>query len=186
MATTLAGAKELRVFGFAPTAVQRFDDHGSAQARLYEHVFRRSSYTAWPAWIAVVAAVGLPTWVIVQSALDGDVSVGRLATVISAVLGMQVIGAVGNETFMVEAALSSVESLAHLEALAEEPVPRPPRRALTKGEWRPPTITFDDVSFTYPTAQAAVFEHLTLTLEPGRSVAIVGENGVGKSTLIKL
>lgn len=186
VATSLAGAKELRVFGFSPTAIQRFDDHGSAQARLYEHVFRRSSYAAWPAWIAVVAATALPAWVVVQAALDGDVSVGRLATVISAVLGMQVIGGVGNETFMVEAALTSVESLDRLESLSEQPVPRAPRRSTSNQEWRPPTITFDDVAFTYPTADVPVFEHLSLTLEPGTSVAIVGENGVGKSTLIKL
>jgi ATP-binding cassette, subfamily B, bacterial len=49
-----------------------------------------------------------------------------------------------------------------------------------------PRIEFRDVSFTYPGAAEPVFERLSLTIEPGQTVALVGENGAGKSTLIKL
>ena len=47
-------------------------------------------------------------------------------------------------------------------------------------------IRFEDVSFTYPGAQEAALEHITLHLVPGTSLALVGENGSGKTTLIKL
>ncbi len=49
-----------------------------------------------------------------------------------------------------------------------------------------PEIRFDNVSFRYPSSDRFVFEGMNLTIAPGERVALVGENGVGKSTLIKL
>ena len=50
----------------------------------------------------------------------------------------------------------------------------------------PPTIEFRNVSFTYPKQTTPVLEGFNLSIRPGQHLAIVGENGVGKSTLIKL
>lgn len=48
-------------------------------------------------------------------------------------------------------------------------------------------IEFKDVWFRYPTRkQEFVIKGLTLTIEPGESVALVGESGCGKSTFINL
>jgi ATP-binding cassette, subfamily B, bacterial len=50
----------------------------------------------------------------------------------------------------------------------------------------PSTIAFSDVSFKYPKSNKLVLQHVTLQIKQGQHVAIVGENGTGKSTLIKL
>lgn len=47
-------------------------------------------------------------------------------------------------------------------------------------------IEFRDVSFTYPGAENPVLRHVSFTIEAGRSLGIVGLNGSGKSTIIKL
>ena len=47
-------------------------------------------------------------------------------------------------------------------------------------------IAFHDVTFTYPGADRPVLKHISFQLEPGRHYALVGENGCGKSTLVKL
>lgn len=45
---------------------------------------------------------------------------------------------------------------------------------------------FRDVSFRYPKAEQCALEHLNLTLKAGERLAVVGLNGAGKSTFIKL
>lgn len=47
-------------------------------------------------------------------------------------------------------------------------------------------ITFEDVSFRYPDGKEDVLEHFNLHVPAGTNVAIVGETGAGKSTLVNL
>lgn len=47
-------------------------------------------------------------------------------------------------------------------------------------------ITFRDVSFCYPRSEKYVLRHLNLTIRQGEHLSIVGLNGAGKTTFIKL
>lgn len=54
-----------------------------------------------------------------------------------------------------------------------------------------PRIDFEDVTFTYPETEGrasvrAAASHVTLTVEPGKRLALVGASGAGKSTLVQL
>jgi ATP-binding cassette subfamily B protein len=51
---------------------------------------------------------------------------------------------------------------------------------------RPVTIEFKDVSFTYPEAKAPTISHLSFKVASGEKIALVGENGAGKTTIVKL
>ncbi|MDR1262927.1 MAG: ABC transporter ATP-binding protein/permease [Oscillospiraceae bacterium] len=53
----------------------------------------------------------------------------------------------------------------------------------------PPTscaVEFDDVYFKYPGTDKEILRGLTFRVQPGEKVSIVGENGEGKSTMVKL
>ena len=47
-------------------------------------------------------------------------------------------------------------------------------------------VTFSDVSFRYPGAEADVLEHIDFVAEPGKTTAIIGSTGCGKSTIVNL
>lgn len=47
-------------------------------------------------------------------------------------------------------------------------------------------VQFDAVTFTYPTSTSPAVEDVTLSIEPGQTLAVVGRSGSGKSTLVAL
>ena len=47
-------------------------------------------------------------------------------------------------------------------------------------------VTFEDVSFAYPTRAAATLQHISFDVPPGHVVAVVGPTGAGKTTLASL
>jgi ATP-binding cassette subfamily B protein len=56
------------------------------------------------------------------------------------------------------------------------PAPRPIRRG----------FEFRNVSFAYPGTERRVLKDFNFTIEPGQRVALIGENGQGKTTVVKL
>lgn len=50
----------------------------------------------------------------------------------------------------------------------------------------PINIKFDNVSFKYPGCENYVFENLSFEINKGEKIALVGVNGAGKTTIVKL
>lgn len=49
-----------------------------------------------------------------------------------------------------------------------------------------PRIRFEHVTFRYPGTERAILDDVSFTIEPGEKIALVGGNGAGKSTIVKL
>jgi len=47
-------------------------------------------------------------------------------------------------------------------------------------------VEIENLTFAYPGSEQKIFNNLTLTINAGEKIAIIGENGVGKTTLLKL
>ena len=47
-------------------------------------------------------------------------------------------------------------------------------------------ITFSNVDFSYPNTEGKIFNHLSVKIQKGEKIAIVGRSGSGKSTLLNL
>ncbi|WP_240377103.1 thiol reductant ABC exporter subunit CydC [Bacillus piscicola] len=52
--------------------------------------------------------------------------------------------------------------------------------------WDRPAIHLDHVTYSYNRSAPPVIDDLSLTIEPGKKVAVLGKSGTGKSTLLKL
>ena len=71
------------------------------------------------------------------------------------------------------------------ELLAIEPSVRPPAEAVDPGRLRG-ALRFEGVRFRYPEAAEDALVGIELDVAPGETVALVGETGAGKSTIVKL
>jgi subfamily B ATP-binding cassette protein MsbA len=68
--------------------------------------------------------------------------------------------------------------------LVDEPVEHDPgTRTLGRAQGR---VRFERVSFRYPNAQVQALDEVSLDVEPGQTVALVGMSGGGKSTFVSL
>ena len=74
--------------------------------------------------------------------------------------------------------LNDVRSFVEMKPLLEKGGTRVPSKN--------PKIEFKDVSFYYPNAENAVLSHCSFVINPGEIVGLVGLNGSGKSTIVKL
>ncbi|SNY92705.1 ATP-binding cassette, subfamily C, CydC [Cohaesibacter sp. ES.047] len=86
----------------------------------------------------------------------------------------------------VQSLVSTRMAAGRLFALADQPVLAPTASA-DRAEQMPqgvPHIECDAISFRYPGEKTSVFKDLSLSLEPGSKLAIVGPSGIGKSSLI--
>lgn len=76
--------------------------------------------------------------------------------------------------------LTSVERLVELK---QQPVESNDNKVFMEGT---PGIRIENLSFSYPDSIKNVFKGFSYNFEPGSKTAILGETGVGKSTLLKL
>ena len=82
----------------------------------------------------------------------------------------------------IQSSLAAAERVLGLLALSPETADTPDAASITDCKGR---IQFRDVSFGY-TPDTTVLHHIDFTAEPGKVMAIVGETGCGKTTLINL
>ena len=70
--------------------------------------------------------------------------------------------------------------------LLDAPAEAPPGGRRVPPDPAGATVRFERVSFAYPTRPGPVLDRVSLELEPGETVALVGESGIGKSTIAGL
>src|SRR5881275_2386398 len=177
-------SKELRLFGLAGWTIDRFV---ARRTRLHELQYAATRLRERPViWsmLLVVSANVLVFWLLASSAAHGRVSLGEAVVYVQSAIGVSMI-AFGGFSWALDGAAAPVAAVLRLE-----PAMRP-AGALHSGD-RPATslpareIRLRDVTFAYPAGGPPVLEHFDLTLPAGTSLAIVGQNGAGKTTIAKL
>ena len=179
----IGGVGTIEAFGVADEVCGRVRDIDARLAQeSYKAVFFSSLANPTMRFMnsLVYAAIGIFGAFVV---LDGGITVGGLSAFLQ--YADQYAKPFNDITGVVTELQNSVACARHLFKLIDEPLEEPDAEdALELGrvEGR---VALDDVTFSY-TPGRPILEHLDLSAEPGRRIALVGHTGCGKTTLINL
>lgn len=187
MADTQA-VKEIRLFGLGDFFRERMlREIGAAngEERRYE---RQVVMGQSIASLAAVAASAIATVILMRQGVAGRIQVGDVTLYLSSIAGAQ-LGMVALVTHLVRARQAAILYDTFLGVLSHEPeVPAgKPRQtqALTAAP-APVGLEFRDVWFRYSPDGPWVIRGVSFRLEPNQTLGLIGLNGAGKSTIVKL
>ena len=115
---------------------------------------------------------------------SGDIQIGQMTAFLNYLIQI-LISVMMSTMLLFLAPRSAVSADRILEVLDTEPTVAPPADPVAPQELTG-VVEFRDVTFTYPGAEDPVLANLSFTLTPGRTTAIIGSTGSGKSTLVNL
>jgi ATP-binding cassette, subfamily B, bacterial len=184
LAITAEPAKEIRVWGLMGWLLDRYDRQWSERMAYSAEFQRLRARTA----VGVVGTLFLLTaataLLLARSGLDGAVGFAALSVYLIAMTTMFNFTAFDDRAaFLALGALPVPKVLALESDLAAD---ERPVTAELPAAAPAHAVRFERVAFAYPGADRAVTEGLDLTIEAGTSLAVVGHNGAGKTSLVKL
>jgi ATP-binding cassette, subfamily B, bacterial len=185
IAATAEPAKELRTFGLASEIAGR-------RRELARRIVKRTTRAGLVAaiagsigWLVFAAVFVVLMAVVIAQAIRGHATPGQVLMVVVLVGNVQAqLGLVTASSGQLMRARLTAERFLWLEDQVSDQ--RDAGDHITVPERLSEGIRFDHVSFTYPGAEVAALEDVDLLIPAGSVVAIVGENGAGKTTITKL
>ena len=176
-------SKDIRVFGLATWICAMYDTTAAALGAIVD--CRARIYTLYTFADAVLTVLtnGIALAVLVRDVTTGTLSIAAFVLYVATVglLTQSVRGVVSNAATLSRELDSIGAYRAYLEtedAFLTEGGALPKRGAHT--------LELRDVTFTYPDADKPILKHINLTLRAGETLAVVGRDGVGKTTLVRL
>jgi ATP-binding cassette subfamily B protein len=178
-------AKELKLFGLAPFLTERF-------SRLSDQIYQedvalaRNRLTAG-SFLSMISTAGyyLAYVFVIWRTVAGVLSIGAFTFLAGAIQQassniQQIFSTVSS---IADQALFLTDLIAFFEmrpAIASKPNALPAPRPIRRG------FEFRNVVFRYPGSSRLVLDGLNFHFHPGERVALIGENGEGKTTIVKL
>ncbi|MCI8211512.1 ABC transporter ATP-binding protein [Pseudomonas sp. S25] len=137
--------------------------------------------------VLVLGAVAVMLWVGGMDVIDGTISSGELAAfVFYALIVGSAFGTLSEVIGELQRAAGAAERISELLRARSEITP-PATDLLQLPERVTGRLDLQGVSFSYPSRpEHKAVDNLTLSIEPGETLALVGPSGAGKSTLFDL
>jgi len=192
----ITGARSIKLLGIEEKMQEEFEEDTEAYRRESVHAVRYSAMLLSTVTLMSSAALAVVLWQGGILTREGIMKIGTLSVFVSYAVGM-----VEPLQFIIQNISSFISIQVNIERLtnllAEPPdVSDTPEVTARYGDSFHPKrenweelhgdIEFRDVTFRYPDGEENVLEHFNLRVPHGQNIAIVGETGAGKSTLVNL
>src|SRR6516225_3464269 len=179
------GAKELKVFGLSGFLTNRF--RAISQRIFEENVALSRRKLFWGGGLTLLGTFGYYSSYafVIWQALHGAYNIGIFALLTTAIqqASSNLQQAFSTGSGIADQALFLTDLIAFFEMkpkLRSKPDAIPAPRPIRQG------FEFRNVSFIYPGTERYVLRNFNFVLEPGERIALIGENGQGKTTVVKL
>jgi ATP-binding cassette, subfamily B, bacterial len=178
-------AKELKLFNLSEYLTNRFS--ALSQTIYEQNVALNRRRLFWGGILAIVGQLGYygAYGYSIYRTITGHYSIGDLTLITTAIMqamaniqqAFSTASGVADQALFLTDLLAFFEMKPRVES-KENGLPSP--RPVIRG------FEFRNVSFTYPGTQRRVLSNFNFTLSPGERIALIGENGQGKTTVVKL
>ena len=180
-----ASAKELRLFGLSDFLS---GEYGRLSNQIYDQNARLARRRLWAgaalSLVSTAGYYGAYAYVIYRT-VTGSLTWGSLGFLAGALQGtssniqsvFSTFSSIADQSLFLT---DLIEFLKVVPKIHSKPDALPAPRPIRDG------FRFDQVTFSYPGRKRLVLDRLDLHLEPGERIALIGENGQGKTTLVKL
>lgn len=192
----LTGARSIRVLQAAGLILGDFQRDTREMRRSALRAMHFGALFSSTVTFLSAAALALVLWQGGRLSLEGWLEIGSLAVFMSYALGMiePIQNIIRAGTSLIEVQVN-IERFMQLLHTCPDVADSPAVTAIYGDNFQPirenweklrGEVEFRDVSFRYPDGKELVLSHFNLKVPQGSSVAIVGETGAGKSTLVNL
>ncbi|MDO9180540.1 MAG: ABC transporter ATP-binding protein [Agitococcus sp.] len=183
LAEMVGNIATVRSFGGEPAVKQRYDDTQAEwliqRGNLHKTEWRSEQALNIVNTIGVFAAVSLTA----HGALQGRFTTGDILLVLTLTQNLiNTISPIARQINQASDIESTAERLVELLDVEGEHADKADAIPLTQFE----TITFDNVSFRYPNKDEFALRNISFHLDAGKTLALVGTSGSGKTTIVKL
>ncbi len=178
-------AKELKLFGLGPFIVHRYTELSEQIHRQNFGLEKRKLYFgALLTMLGTVGYYGTYAFVIYRT-VAGAVTLGTMTVLVGAIAGAStnIQAFFSSFSIIADQALFMSDLLEFFSVqpkIFSKPNALPAPRPIRQG------FEFKNVSFHYPGNPRLVLNNVSFKLEPSSRIALVGENGQGKTTIVKL
>lgn len=186
----LTGLPVIRAFDRQPYEEKRFDEASTKLMKTQLFTNRVMTFMM-PLMMLIMNGVSvLIVWVGGSYIDNGTIQTGDLIAFITyamvIIMSFLMIGMISIMLPRADVAAQRVNEVLETKPTICDPAADKARDAELRRSGEGATIAFNDVSFRYGDSKECVLEHIDFTAESGKTTALIGSTGSGKSTVIKL
>lgn len=177
--------KDIRVFDLKDSIMKKYQAKSLSYVKVWKDIRNRQFGLACLETLVLLCQDALSYFLIIKSYFDGNIDIGIASLYLTAMVSFttvlrSLIGDIGKILIDLRWTSTYFQTMDSI-AVYNCPGTIPPFK---KDE--PVEIEFRHVFFKYPHTSKNILNDLNLTIHKGEKIAIVGTNGAGKSTIVKL